>query len=299
MKDNGNNMYKNNLFNYQSIDSKLVDNTVKSQDVNFNINNNLNNNVNDNDNISQEKSLDNVKANKPKPLSGKQELLLKQLKRFYGDKKNMQKLLDIIDPINNSSLSLRLIECFAVNYSNEYNTIYNLEEYKDKIMKLENKGKSIKKKRTNVKSYDNYFKVYNSYKSQLNEVSKRNFDTFSRGAKIKYYYDTDKYVMTTIGQLNFFKWAIENYVLEYIKDYKDEIKCYMDKNNKVKNESHKKQKTSLDDENNDKPKSINKSLSNQKNQKIKQSVRKKRNVISKPGHKSLVNYNLGTSFKFE
>lgn len=233
-----------------------------------------------------------------KELSGKQQLLFEHLKKFYANKTNLDKLLNIIDPTRNSELSLRLIECFAVNYSNEYNTIYNLNTYKQKSINKENKdkGKSLKRTKTISNSYDDHFKVYNSYKSQLNEVSKANFDTFCRGMKINYHYDENNSIITTVGQLNFFKWAIENYVLEYIIENKSDIKKYMDKNNKIKHESNKKEKEYNADNKN--IKSVNKSLSNLKLANSKQSIRKKRNIISKPGHKSLINYNLATEIKF-
>lgn len=172
-----------------------------------------------------------------KELSGKQQLLFEHLKKFYANKTNLDKLLNIIDPTRNSELSLRLIECFAVNYSNEYNTIYNLNTYKQKSINKENKdkGKSLKRNKTISNSYDDHFKVYNSYKSQLNEVSKANFDTFCRGMKINYHYDENNSIITTVGQLNFFKWAIENNILGYIEENMKEIEYDMNfstKNNK-------------------------------------------------------------------
>jgi hypothetical protein len=36
---------------------------------------------------------------------------------------------------------------------------------------------------------------------------------------------------TTIGQLNFFKWSIENSILEYIEDNYDKIECDMNTRN--------------------------------------------------------------------
>jgi hypothetical protein len=41
------------------------------------------------------------------------------------------------------------------------------------------------------------------------------------------YYDKTKYFFTTVAQLNFFKWAIENYILDYILDNLDTIEKSM------------------------------------------------------------------------
>lgn len=67
-------------------------------------------------------------------------------------------------------------------------------------------------------NFDDYFLVHDNYKCQLKEYNKKNFDPFCRWTRIRMYYDKAKYFYTTVAQLNFFKWAIENYVLDYILD---------------------------------------------------------------------------------
>jgi len=44
-------------------------------------------------------------------------------------------------------------------------------------------------------------------------------------------YENDTNIQTTIGQLNFFKWAFENEIIEYIEKYKDEIESDMNTRN--------------------------------------------------------------------
>jgi hypothetical protein len=46
-------------------------------------------------------------------------------------------------------------------------------------------------------------------------------------------YTNDTSLQTTIGQLNFFKWAIENQVLEYIEKNYDEIEADMNSRNSI------------------------------------------------------------------
>jgi hypothetical protein len=69
-----------------------------------------------------------------------------------------------------------------------------------------------------TENFDDYFLVHDNYKCQLKEYNKKNFDPFCRWTRIRMYYDKTKFFYTTVAQLNFFKWAIENYVLDYILD---------------------------------------------------------------------------------
>ena len=52
------------------------------------------------------------------------------------------------------------------------------------------------------------------------------------------------HIQTTIGQLNFFKWALENNILDYINKHLDDIEKDMNKRNSTaKNRISKKIKT--------------------------------------------------------
>ena len=44
-------------------------------------------------------------------------------------------------------------------------------------------------------------------------------------------YKNNQYIQTTIGQLNFFKWALENDVIDYIKNHYREIEQDMNNRN--------------------------------------------------------------------
>jgi hypothetical protein len=50
-------------------------------------------------------------------------------------------------------------------------------------------------------------------------------------------YKDNMCLQTTIGQLNFFKWAIENQVLEYIEKNYDEIENDMNMRNSISKKS--------------------------------------------------------------
>ena len=77
------------------------------------------------------------------------------------------------------------------------------------------------------------FKVFHSYKLELKAYSKVRFDPFSRRERIMIPYKDNTCLQTTIGQLNFFKWAIENQVLEYIEKNYGEIEADMNSRNSI------------------------------------------------------------------
>ena len=83
------------------------------------------------------------------------------------------------------------------------------------------------------------FKVYNEYKLKLKAYGKINFDPFCRWTRITIPFNDEFYIETTIGQLNFFKWAIENEILKYIEEHYEEIEKDMTvRNNTSKNKKH-------------------------------------------------------------
>lgn len=153
------------------------------------------------------------------------ELLLMSLTKFYhSDTDKINQILPIIKKTSN--ISLRLIDWFVTNYCKKFNIV------------LTNSSQSNSSK---------YFNVYSSYRSQLKAFKKIQFDPFRRRIRIDFYYDVDKYVETTIGQLNFFRWFLENDLLRYVREYYDVIEKDMisiqSKENIVLNEvEHKKKK---------------------------------------------------------
>ncbi len=147
------------------------------------------------------------------------DLLLTSLHTYYNKDDNMNTLNCILN--NQKKVSLRLIDWFTTNFSKKYNIIYLI--YKD-----DNNNKTIQETSTIV----NQFNVYNSYKSQLKAYSKKQFDPFCRRERIQFKCK-DITLDTTIGQLNFFKWIINNHIIDYIKDHLDDIE--VDMNESLKN----------------------------------------------------------------
>jgi hypothetical protein len=132
------------------------------------------------------------------------DLLLNSLTRFYEKDDNLEKLNKILN--NQDKISLRLIDWFVTNYSKKYNSIYLI--YKtpgDKRTLCESNNEIIEQ-----------FNVFHGYKSQLKAFSKKQFDPFCRRERINFLTKDGLEISTTIGQLNFFRWAIPNMIVEFI-----------------------------------------------------------------------------------
>ena len=138
------------------------------------------------------------------------ELLKKSLKKFYSSEHNRKKLISVLS--NDTNISLRSIDWFITNYSKKNNTYYLVYETANKIPSFN---------KHNI--FRNNMNVYHSYKSQLKAYSKQKFDPFCRRDRILFELDDETSVETTIGQLNFFRWAISNLILDYIEEHKDII----------------------------------------------------------------------------
>ena len=133
------------------------------------------------------------------------DLLYNYLFNFYSNNGNDKILNDIL----NSDISLRVIDWFVTNYSKK-NDIYYY----------------IKDKKINPNESGTYINIYQSYKMQLKSYSKRKFDPFCRRQRIIFKCGVLD-IHTTIGQLNFFKWAIEYNICDYINKYKEIIETDM------------------------------------------------------------------------
>ena len=61
--------------------------------------------------------------------------------------------------------------------------------------------------------------------------SKKRFDPFCRWERIQIPYHNNTFIETTIGQLNFFKWALENGVIDFIEENYETIEKDMNARN--------------------------------------------------------------------
>lgn len=139
----------------------------------------------------------------------KQELLVQSLYTFYNERKDINDLLPLLSarPIKSeeddkartytSDISLRMIDWFVTNYAKAYNTSYILNGHE--------------------------FIVYREYKSQLKAYSKKLFDPFCRHDPIGLQLTNYPQIKTSVAKLNFFKWALDKNILEYIRNNHKDI----------------------------------------------------------------------------
>jgi hypothetical protein len=125
----------------------------------------------------------------------KQDQVISWLQDFYTEPGNLEKLLPILQ--GSSQISLRLVDYFVTNYSKKSNTSYMLS------------GK--------------HFLVYFNYKRELNAYSKRLFDPFCRRERIMFQARGIEPFVTTVGQLNFFRWFIEKEIYNYVLEHHEGI----------------------------------------------------------------------------
>lgn len=122
------------------------------------------------------------------------------LSKFYSNKSNMAAILPYIN--GNGAISLRMIDWFVTNYVRTHNVI------------LPQAG-------------GRFINVYVSYRVQLKAYSKQQFDPFRRRDRIMFHYEPGEKVETTVGQLNFFRWLLQNRILSYIQENSASIETAM------------------------------------------------------------------------
>jgi hypothetical protein len=165
--------------------------------------------------------------------STQNDLLLTNLISFYKKNDNLNKMLLVVT--GESKVSLRIVDWFATNYAKKYYIVYEIKTNNNDEVK-ENKIVST------IPDYSRRFKVYNDYKLKLKAYSKRRFDPFCRWDRITIPYKENSSIQTTIGQLNFFKWVIENNIIQYIEQHYDAIENDMN----GRNSTSKKKETVMD-----------------------------------------------------
>jgi hypothetical protein len=142
-------------------------------------------------------------------IQSQEQWVLFRLEKFYSIPENFNRVKDILD--GKSKISLRLIDWFVTNYSKKYNVTY-------------------------VNKNQKHIIVYLSYKSHLKAYSKKMFDPFCRWKRIKFHE-----METTVGQLNFFEWAITDEVLKYLEEHQQEV--HKDMENRLQESKNNEEKT--------------------------------------------------------
>lgn len=129
-------------------------------------------------------------------IQSKDQLVLHRLAGFYSNSEHLQRAKSIIS--GESRISLRLIDWLVTNYAKKHNISYVTKNGRHVI-------------------------VYLAYKAHLKAYSKKMFDPFCRWKRIQF-----MDMSTTVGQLNFFEWAIQDEVLDYLDSHFEDIQRDMD-----------------------------------------------------------------------
>lgn len=140
--------------------------------------------------------------------STQNDLLMNNLMEYYKDETLLDRMLKIIT--GDCKISLRIVDWFATNYAKKYYTLFDIPSANGSTRR---------------------FKVYVDYKLKLKAYSKRRFDPFCRWDRISVPYKNGTCIETTLGQLNFFKWALENKVVDYIEENYETIEKDMNSRN--------------------------------------------------------------------
>jgi len=129
----------------------------------------------------------------------RQDFIVQNLQTFYNEPGNLEKITPILK--GESPISLRLVDWFITNYAKKNNTSYMMGTKQ--------------------------FLVHFNYKRELKAYSKKLFDPFCRRDRIMFEALNQASIMTTVGQLTFFRWFLEKKILDYIEDNRTAIEADM------------------------------------------------------------------------
>jgi len=158
-------------------------------------------------------------------LNAKEQRYYIMIDKFFRscEEKEIERMILIIN--GKSEISLRTLDWFVTRYSKKHKINIHIHEIQDD-------------------SLENTCNVHISYKAQLKSFTKKYFDPFRRNhceqdkkqqKKFHYKYepkDKTKQLLTTIGQLNFFKWSIQNKIIDYVEEHHEDIVDAMNVSNK-------------------------------------------------------------------
>jgi hypothetical protein len=158
-----------------------------------------------------------IKSRKLETMTNGSDLLLNSLSAYYAKNPHHRDILYHI--VNGTSpLSLRVIDWFVTHYAKSHNIVYWINKEEDRLEEVPELNSKYRK-----------FNVYLDTRAQLKSYTKLHFDPFRRHNRISFVLESDplRVIETTVGQLNFFRWALQNHLLEYIQNHLVEIEEHM------------------------------------------------------------------------
>jgi hypothetical protein len=148
-----------------------------------------------------------------------EETLEDTVRVFFHTRANRKILLDFLYKPK-TKVSLRLLDFLCTNYAHDHVCSYLVR--------------------------DEPFDIRTSYLKKLEKFSKKNFDPFCRQKRIALpVFDEDaqktRSLDTSVGQLNFFRWAIQHKVLDFARERRTDIIKSMNSKYKSKEKKRKKE----------------------------------------------------------
>ena len=170
---------------------------------------------------STETNNSNYKDAKDVKFTAKEMYYYRAIDKFYRkvDNDKIKLMINII--YGNSEISLRLLDWFVTKYADQ-NVIKIKQDDGEKL------------------------NIHISYKAQLKSFKKRYFDPFRRLQKFYYNFGkNNQKLLTTIGQLNFFKWAFRHNIIKYVQSNFNKLSTAMIISNKEDKLKKKKKKENI------------------------------------------------------
>jgi hypothetical protein len=136
-----------------------------------------------------------LQQSKDTELTLREESILNSCVRFYNQEQEiLKKLFEILK--RRCNYSLRLVDWLCTNYSKRHQIIITYKEMP--------------------------INIHFDYCRYLNAFNKKYFDPFSRRKRIIINIDSE-IIITTIGQINFFRWWLQRDLHSYIIEHKTSI----------------------------------------------------------------------------
>lgn len=154
--------------------------------------------------------------------------IMAKVEAFFSKPEHMGKLLPFLH--GTSKISLRMVEWFVFVYCMKQTVDWFIGE--------------------------DYFNVYLDYQAEMGDNKKQRFDPMGRKWRketrklkngettvvnvyhgINFYYTDNDFVVTSVAQLNFFRWFIGKGILDYMLEHYDKLCVAMNKYNKDSKEA--------------------------------------------------------------
>ena len=133
---------------------------------------------------------------------------LHSIHQYFTDAVIEHKLLPIIKKQpNKKQISLRALDWLVTNFSKKNRIIYNIKQKHGRLL---------------------LFNMYLQYKTSLNRYRRHVFDPFRRHERVYFIFKGYMY-SSTVGQLNFMRWALSHAIIEYAQSRIVEIEADMAK----------------------------------------------------------------------